>query len=122
MSITLQELECFLKDFKFKLNFWGLYLRSDREKNFKTLTTLEYTFQDVKRVLENLVPADYADGPIPEALYKGAGMWVFGKVIKKREVYIKITMGAAGAKVFCISFHFSEHALHYPFRTLHDTT
>jgi hypothetical protein len=43
-------------------------------------------------------------------------MWVFGKHVKKREVYIKITMGNPGDKVICISFHFSENALRYPYQ------
>ena len=38
---TKDEIEHFLKDFKYKLSFWGLFMRSDRDKNFKTLTELE---------------------------------------------------------------------------------
>jgi hypothetical protein len=51
---------------------------------------------------------------LPEKLYAGADMWVFGKIVKEKEIYIKITMGFSGAKVICISFHFAEHPMKYP--------
>jgi hypothetical protein len=43
-------------------------------------------------------------------------MWVFGKEVKQREVYIKITMGFPGTSTICISFHISEHPMKYPFK------
>jgi hypothetical protein len=43
-------------------------------------------------------------------------MWVFGKDVKKNEVYIKITMGFAGGSVICISFHTAEYPIRYPFK------
>jgi hypothetical protein len=43
-------------------------------------------------------------------------MWVFGRVIKKKQVYIKITMGFKGASVLCISFHLAEHELNFPLK------
>ena len=102
------EIEGFLKDFKQKLGFWGLFIRSDRDKNFKTMTALEYSFNDVKKELSGLEIVNYANGPLKDTLYRDADMWVFGKLIQAQEVYIKITMGQPGDKVLCISFHFSE--------------
>jgi hypothetical protein len=37
-------------------------------------------------------------------------------VIKKKQVYIKITMGFKGASVLCISFHLAEHELNFPLK------
>ena len=110
------ELEGFLKDFKQKLGFWGLLIRSDRDKNFKTMTALEYSFNDVKKELSGLEIVHYAKGPLKDTLYRDADMWVFGKLIQGQEVYIKITMGQPGDKVLCISFHFSEETLIYPYK------
>ena len=59
---------------------------------------------------------DYSEGPVEEEIYGGADMWVFGKTIKKREVYIKITMGPIGSSVICISFHLAQHKMNYPFK------
>jgi hypothetical protein len=114
---TVTAIESFLKDFKFKLGFWGLLLQNRlSSKNFQTLTDLEFRVEDLKRALGELQVEDYSEGPIKDLLYNGADMWVFGKDIKKREVYIKITMGQPNDKVICISFHFAEYALTYPYK------
>ncbi len=44
-----------------------------------------------------------------DTLNKGPAMWIFGKQVKQQEIYIKITMGAPGTSVICISFHIAEH-------------
>jgi hypothetical protein len=67
-------------------------------------------------VLQALEIKDYSEGPVEEKIYGGADMWVFGKTIKKREVYIKITMGSIGSSVICISFHLAQHKMNYPFK------
>ena len=43
-------------------------------------------------------------------------MWVFGKTLKKQDIYIKVTMGLPGAQVNCISFHIAEKEINYPFK------
>lgn len=113
---TKEEIERFLRDFKYKLSFWGLVLRSDREKNFGTLTALEYHVKDIKKELNDLEVAHYSEGPVKEVVFEGADMWVFGKEIQGKEVYIKISMGQPSDKVICISFHFADHSLKYPFK------
>ena len=59
---------------------------------------------------------DYSQGPLEERMYGGVAMWIFGKDVKKNEVYIKITMGFAGGSVICISFHAAEYPMRYPFK------
>lgn len=111
---TLDEIERFLNDFFTKLSIWGIFVRDDRNKNAQTLLDLEITPADRINIIKKLVAVDYSEGPLPETLFKGADMWVFGKKVKEREVYIKITMGQAGSKVICISFHIAEHRMKYP--------
>ena len=43
-------------------------------------------------------------------------MWVFGKDVRGREIYIKIALGMQGGQTICISFHIAEHPLKYPFK------
>jgi hypothetical protein len=43
-------------------------------------------------------------------------MWVFGKQVKKKEVYIKVSMGIENTGAVCISFHIAEHPIKYPFK------
>jgi len=106
----------FLKDFKEKMKIWDVLFRDDRGKNTQALIDLELRPIERKAVLEALESRDYSEGPIEEKLYGGAAMWVFGKTIKKKEVYIKITMGAMGGSVICISFHLAEHKMSYPLK------
>lgn len=113
---TKTAVAAFLKDFKEKMKIWDVLFRDDRGKNLQTLIELELRTKERKTVLERLETEDYSEGPLEEKLYGGTAMWVFGKTIKKREVYIKITMGAPGTSVICISFHLSQHRMHYPLK------
>jgi hypothetical protein len=56
---------------------------------------------------------DYSEGPLDDTLYKGSDFWVFGKEVKKSEVYIKISIGAGQGGVLCISFHVAERIMDY---------
>jgi hypothetical protein len=112
---TKEEVATFLKDFKEKMKFWDVLFRDERGKNTQALVDLELRPIERKMMLERLTVQEYSEGPIAEILYGGSAMWVFGKTIKKREVYIKITMGAVGTSVICISFHLAEYKMNYPF-------
>ncbi len=106
----------FLKDFKEKMKFWDVLFRDDRGKNAQALVDLELRPIERKTILEALETKDYSEGPLKEILYGGADMWVFGKTIKKKEVYIKITMGTMNSGVICISFHLAQHKMNYPLK------
>lgn len=106
---TETKVNTFLKDFKEKMKFWDVLFRDDRGKNIQTLVDLELRPIERKAILQTLETKDYSEGPLEEKLYGGADMWVFGKMVKKKEVYIKITMGAMGRSVICISFHLAQH-------------
>jgi hypothetical protein len=113
---TETEVAAFLQDFKEKMKFWDVLFRDDRGKNAQALVELELRPIDRKAILEALETKDFSEGPLTEKLYGGADMWVFGKAVKKKEVYIKITMGAMGCCVICISFHTAQHKMNYPFK------
>ncbi|MFA7380932.1 MAG: toxin [Bacteroidia bacterium] len=113
---TVAEVAYFLKDFKEKMKFWDVLFRDDRGKNARALVDLELRPVERKAILEALETKDYSEGPLKENLYGGADMWVFGKTVKKKEVYIKITMGAMGSSVICISFHLAQHKMIYPLK------
>ena len=67
-------------------------------------------------IVKNLQVQDYVEGPVIDVLNKESEMWVFGKDVKGREVYIKITLGNENGQTICISFHIAEHPLEYPFK------
>ncbi len=110
------EVASFLKDFKEKMKFWYVFFRDERGKNTNTMIVLELRPIERIKILEKLETKDYSEGPLEEKLYGGADMWVFGKTVKKREVYIKITMGEMSSSVICISFHLSAHKMNYPLK------
>lgn len=89
----------FLKGFKEKMRFWDVLFRDERGKNAQALLDLDLRPIDRKAILETLETKDYSEGPLEEKLYGGADMWVFGKTVKEKEVYIKITMGVMGSSV-----------------------
>lgn len=111
-----KEVSEFLNEFKVKLGIWGILYRDDRGKNSQALADLEITPAYREQILKELNLEDYSEGPLEEKLYKGADMWVFGKVIKQQEVYIKISFGAPGTTVLCISFHVAEHKMNFPLK------
>jgi len=113
-----QEVMRFLQEFAVKSKIWDILIRSDRASNKNTLTLLELeiSYTEVKKILGELTCEDYSEGPIPDSLYHISDMWVFGKTIKKREVYIKIQLGHPNSQTICISFHFSAYKMTYPFK------
>ena len=113
---TEEVVAAFLKDFKEKMRFWDVLFRDDRGKNAQALIDLELRSIDRKSILEELETKDYSEGPLEENLYKGSDMWVFGKTVKKKEVYIKITMGVMNNCVICISFHLARNKMNYPLK------
>jgi hypothetical protein len=110
------EVGAFLKDFKVKMKIWDVLFRDDRGKNLQALIELEITPSERKKVLEQIEIKDYSEGPLIDSLYSSAEMWVFGKTVKKKEVYIKITMGVINSSVLCISFHVAQHKMQYPLK------
>lgn len=117
MTATKHQVHAFLQDFKGKLRIWSIVFRDDRGKNAQTLLDLEIRPVDRQKIIENLETEDYSDGPIDDILNKGPEMWVFGKEVKRREIYIKITKGLPDTSVICISFHIAEHRMPYPLKT-----
>lgn len=113
---TEADIKSFLKDFKDKMKIWDVLFRDDRGKNTQALVVLEIRPTERKTMLMALEAKDYCEGPLIENLYGGADMWVFGRTIKEHEVYIKITMGAMGSSVICISFHLAQHKMIYPLK------
>ncbi len=91
------------------------------EKNKKTMLELGFTDKQLMAVLEELTLEDYAEGPRNDRDFRGT-VWIFGKCIKNREVYIKLKIsemdeqGNEIATLICLSFHFSEKPLTYPYK------
>lgn len=114
--VTKEEVSVFLEQFSVKTQILGISFRDDRGKNRKTLLKLDITPAQREVIVKNLLVQDYVEGPVIDELNKNGEMWVFGKDVKGREVYIKITLGYENGQTICISFHIAEHPLEYPFK------
>ena len=114
--ITVEEVKEFLNQFNIKAQIFGIQFRNDRKKNRETLLLLDISPLQRELIVKNLQVQDYVEGPVIDVLNKEGEMWVFGKDVKGREVYIKITLGYENGQTICISFHIAEHPLSYPFK------
>ena len=115
-GLTRDEVQSFLEQFHIKVKIFGILFRDDRGKNQKTLEELDISPTYRKEVIMSLCVQDYVDGPVDDMLNKLGDMWVFGKCIKKREVYIKVLINAYSDAPICISFHLAETPMKYPFK------
>ena len=106
----------FLKEFKQLVQEGGLYVvnRLDQQKS---LAELGLTKEACKIEILGLSVTDYCKGPQPDKDRPG-DIWVFGKEIAEREVYIKLKIAQTGSHKIakCISFHTAEQPLYYPFK------
>jgi len=114
---TKHEVEQFLKEFKTKTSFFQIIFWDDRGKNAQALLNLEITPNKRKEIIGELALEDYSEGPLEEKMCGILPMWVFGKIVKETEIYIKISMGVPNSNTICISFHPSEYPIKYPFKT-----
>ena len=87
-TVTKDDVQSFLEQFHGKMKVSGIIYRDDRGKNQKALEELEIVPSFRKVVIENLKVEDYVEGPIVDTLNHLGEMWVFGKDLKGRELYI----------------------------------
>ena len=85
-----------------------------RADSLETLRFLGLTKANLEESLLSLSVGDYCEGPHLD--HSGIGeVWIFGKILKGIEVYIKLKIIDPEA-VKCISFHISKCPLSYPFK------
>ncbi len=110
------DVESFLNNLKVKIQIFDIFFKDERGKNQQALLDLEITPEKRTEIIQDLKVEDYSEGPLTEKMQGLTPMWVFGKIVNKKEVYIKISMGRKNLPVICISFHVSEHPINYPLK------
>jgi hypothetical protein len=107
----------FLKEFK-KIATAGRGLDLiPRAENIACLAELRITKKNQKEEIMNLTVDDYCEGPEPDKDRPGE-VWLFGKRISGKEVYIKLKIAQVGKETIakCLSFHPAKHPLCFPFK------
>ena len=116
VDLSQLKLALFLKEFKGLVQEKGLYV-VDRSVHQNSLADLGLTKEDCKIEILGLSVTDYCQGPQPDHDRPG-DIWVFGREIADRDVYIKLKIAEVGSDKIakCISFHAAEHPLCYPYK------
>lgn len=112
-----QEVEKFLKELSVKIDVFGILFLDERGKNQQSLHDLEISPAKRKEIIQSIITEDYSEGPLDEKMRGILPMWVFGKEVRNKEVYIKISMGINDSSAVCISFHIAEHPMNYPLKS-----
>lgn len=119
MPTTEEEVKMFLQEFIAKINAniggVGIIIKRDRAVNLQTILDLELTNVTVIEHLKKLTYKDFYKGPIADS-GGDPSLWEFGKEIKSKEIYIKITLGYLNKPTICISFHYPIRTIKYPFK------
>ena len=107
----------FLKEFKqIVATGRGLDIIPRRETR-DALAELGLTRKNCADEIMTLSVADYCEGPKPDKDRPG-DVWIFGKQIGGKEVYIKLKIAQGGQEKIakCLSFHAAKYPLDFPFQ------
>lgn len=107
------DIEDFLIKLRLKLNIYGYVFSRERTENKETMKELGISMLNVKDILSELKKEDYSEGPKDDQ-EEGGDIWVFGKEIDNKEIYIKLNLGKENRKVICYSFHFAKSKMNLP--------
>lgn len=114
---TIEEVNAFLKEFKDRAKLFGIVYVDSKPNNVDTLNELEITPKERDSYVLSLTTEDYSQGPDANDYPGQNDVWVFGKFIKRKELYIKIYINAfLNQPNVCISFHIAKHPMSYPLK------
>jgi hypothetical protein len=114
---TIEEVNAFLKEFKERAKLFGIVYVDSKPNNVDTLNELEITPKERDGYVLSLTAEDYSQGPDANDYPGQNDVWVFGKFIKRKELYIKIYINAfLNQPNVCISFHIAKHPMSYPLK------
>lgn len=123
------EVEAFLKELKliiesssFNIDTDFTLIRSRKkgdEEEFSTVYTLldlDYDAYDVVERIKELTLAEYSETKIDRDDVNPLLLFVFGKDINGRIVYIKLKIKGDHSKyVLCVSFHYAKDKMDFPY-------
>lgn len=81
------------------------------------MVDLDYDESDIVERLKELTLDEYSETLIDKDDDKPPLLFVFGKDINNRLVYIKLKIkGEKSKKVLCLSFHYAKHTMPFPYK------
>lgn len=118
----LNELKRILQSKEFNIDT-DLTIIKSRKKDRKvqystpyTLVDLDYDASDVAARLKELTLQEYSKTLVDKDDLNPPLLFVFGKDINEKQVYIKLKIKGDQAKyVLCVSFHYAEEPMKFPY-------
>ena len=82
-----------------------------------TMMDLDYDSSDIVERLKELTVSEYSETLIDKEDDKPPLLFVFGKDINSKLIYIKLKIkGETKKKVLCLSFHYAKHNMEFPYK------
>lgn len=111
---------------EFLFNVWNIlaqkmdydaFIFVPRKENEECVTSLGITKEEVRDTIVGLGVEDYVAGALDDKDFPGE-LWVFGKIIEGKSIYIKIKLTVIGDKkvIRVVSFHFATWGLYFPYK------
>lgn len=121
VKLFLEELKDIINAKEFNVDNDITIVKSNKDKiEYSTrylMLDLDYDTADIVERLKELTVAEYSETLIDKDDDKPPLLFVFGKDISGRLVYIKLKIkGQQSKKVLCLSFHYAKYAMVFPYR------
>ncbi|MBN1618352.1 type II toxin-antitoxin system MqsR family toxin [Candidatus Dojkabacteria bacterium] len=115
-AVNETDVKKFLDEFKGIVSNDTLYV-INRQKNREGLIMIGITKKQRQNEILSITVTDYCAGPELDKDRPG-NVWIFGKKIGTKEIYIKLKIAQIGLKKIakCLSFHVAEYPLCYPLK------
>lgn len=119
----LEELKAFLEGNDFDIDHDLILIKKrkldDEEYSTPyTLLDLDYSSEDVVNRLKELTVAEYSETKIDKDDFNPPLLFVFGKDINRRLVYVKLKIKKKenlSTHILCVSFHYAKEKMKFPY-------
>ena len=121
VAAFLEELKMFLEKGDFNIDTDFILIRKNKKDDMEhstpyTLLDLDYDIEDVIDRLKELTVEEYSETKIDKDDLDPPLLFVFGKDINRRLIYIKLKMkGDQKKHVLCVSFHYAKDKMKFPY-------
>ena len=119
----LEELKAFLKGNNFDIDHDLILIKKKKidDEEYSTpytLLDLDYDSEDVVNRLKELTVAEYSETKIDKDDLNPPLLFVFGKDINRRLVYVKLKIKKKEnlrTHILCVSFHYAKEKMKFPY-------
>ncbi len=117
----MKELKSFLerKDFNIDSDIYIIRKRKNNDEKHSTpytLLDLDYDIWDVIERLKELSVSEYSETKIDKDDVNPPLLYVFGKVIDGKLVYVKLKIKDDPKRyILCVSFHYAKESMEFPY-------